>query len=67
MEHLIGFIILMAIAVIGTINKVKEDLNKKYGESKKLIWSEQKDDKNFEVEMRKGEWFITVITRPQKY
>lgn len=47
-------------------NKVKEDLNKKYGESKKLIWIEQKDDKNFEVELRKGEWFITVITRPQK-
>lgn len=47
-------------------NKLKEDLDKKYGTSKNLIWVEKKDDKDFELELRKGKWFVTLMIRPKK-
>lgn len=47
-------------------NKLKDDFNKKYGNSKNLIWNQTKDGKQYEVELRKGIWFVTVITRPKK-
>lgn len=47
-------------------NRLKDDLNKKYGESKKLIWIENMGGKEYEVELRKGEWFVTVVTRTKK-
>jgi len=47
-------------------NRIKDELNKKYGESKKLIWIEEMDDKEYEVELKKGEWFVTVVTRTKK-
>lgn len=47
-------------------NKLKDELSKKYGDSKNLIWNQTKDGKSYEVELRKGKWFVTVITRPKK-
>ena len=47
-------------------NRLKKELNEKFGNSRKMIWTESHDGKLYEVELKKGEWFVTVITRPKK-
>jgi len=45
-------------------SRVKNELNKKYQQKDSLTWLEYKDDKVYEIKLKKGEWFITVTTRP---
>jgi len=47
-------------------NRLKEDLTAKYGKSKNLKWIEVVEGKKYEVELVKGEWFVTVVTRMKK-
>ncbi len=47
-------------------NRLKDELEKRYGKEKGLIWIEMKNGKEYEVELKRGEWFITVITRVKK-
>ncbi len=49
-------------------SQVKNELNKKYvkKDTKKdsLIWLEYSNNKVYEITLKKGEWYITVTTRP---
>ncbi len=47
-------------------NRLRDDLTAKYGKSKNLKWIELIDGKKYEVELVKGEWFVTVVTRQKK-
>jgi hypothetical protein len=47
-------------------NRLRDELNDKYGKQKGLIWEEEKDGKKFVVELIKGEWFITVLIKLKK-
>lgn len=47
-------------------NRIREDLVSKYGRSRQNKWIENQGDKFFEIELIKGEWFITVVTRVKK-
>lgn len=42
---------------------VKKGLNDMYGNSDSCIWIETNDSSKYEINLVKGEWFITVITR----
>jgi hypothetical protein len=44
-------------------NRIKLELEHKYGKSKNLKWIELKDGQRYEIELVRGEWFITVVTR----
>lgn len=44
-------------------NKLKDELTTKYGKSSQNKWIDVVDSKKFEIELIKGEWFITVVTR----
>jgi hypothetical protein len=44
-------------------NRLKDDLLKKHGEGSNSIWYEEINGKTFEIELVKGQWFITIITR----
>jgi hypothetical protein len=44
-------------------NRIKGDLIAKYGKSKNNKWVDIEDTKKYEIELIKGEWFITVVTR----
>jgi len=47
-------------------NKIKQELIEKYGKDKNQKWAYKKDGKKYEIELVKGEWFVTVITRNKK-
>jgi hypothetical protein len=47
-------------------NRLRDELNSKYGKQKGLIWLEKIDDKEYNVELIRGDWFITVVTRVKK-
>jgi hypothetical protein len=47
-------------------NRIRDELNIKYGKQKGLTWEEEKDGKKYVVELIKGEWFITVFVKPKK-
>ncbi len=47
-------------------NKLKEQLAEEYGKSKNLRWTYRKDRNTYEVELVKGDWFTTVVTRLKK-
>lgn len=48
------------------LSQVKKDLDSKYKSTGSLTWIESIDGKNYEIVLKKGKWFITVITRPKK-
>ncbi len=48
------------------INQVKSSLDGQYRKVGKLKWEEVKDGKRYDIILVKGEWYITVTTRPQK-
>lgn len=48
------------------LSQVKKDLDSKYKSTGSLTWLESIDGKNYEIVLKKGKWFITVITRPKK-
>lgn len=47
-------------------NQLKDQLKTQYGQSQGLIWDFTQDDRKYEVELVKGEWYLTVITRRKK-
>ncbi len=44
-------------------NRIRDDLVSKYGKTRNNKWTETHDSKKFEIELIKGEWFVTVVTR----
>lgn len=44
-------------------NRIRDELITKHGKSRNMKWEEIKDGKKFEIELVKGQWFITVVTR----
>jgi hypothetical protein len=47
-------------------NRLKDELNSKYGKSNKLKWIEDREGIRYEIELIKGKWFLTVVTRKHK-
>jgi hypothetical protein len=47
-------------------SQVKRDLDSKYKKDGTLTWIENSNGKVYEIVLKKGDWFITVITRPKK-
>jgi hypothetical protein len=45
-------------------NRIKSDLDSRLEPAGELRWIEKYEGKDFEVFLRKGEWFITVATLP---
>jgi len=45
-------------------SQVKNELNKKYTKKDSLTWLEYSNNKVYEITLKKGEWYITVTTRP---
>lgn len=43
--------------------RLRNELDQKYGKSKSLKWDDTKNNETFEIELRRGQWFVTVITR----
>ncbi|HCT30088.1 MAG TPA: hypothetical protein DIW31_05025 [Bacteroidales bacterium] len=48
------------------LSQVKRDLDSKYKSKDSLTWLDSSNGKDFEIVLKKGKWFITVITRPKK-
>lgn len=46
--------------------KVKKDLDAKYKLKDSHTWIENINGKIYEIEIKKGKWYFTVITRPKK-
>lgn len=44
-------------------SQVKSDLDAKYKSKDSLTWLDHSNGKDYEIVLRKGKWFITVITR----
>lgn len=44
-------------------NRLKQQFAGQFGDSKNLKWTFEEDGRTFEMELVKGEWFVTVITR----
>lgn len=47
-------------------NKLKTDLDSRLQPAGELKWIERCEGKEYEVFLRKGEWFISVVTLPLK-
>ncbi len=47
-------------------NKLKSDLDNRLQPAGELRWLEKHEGKEYEIFLRKGEWFITVATLPLK-
>jgi hypothetical protein len=47
-------------------SQVKRELDSKYKKNGSLTWLDNSNGKVYEIVLKKGNWFITVITRPQK-
>ena len=47
-------------------SQVKRELDSKYKKEDSLTWIENSNGKDYEIVLKKGDWFITVITRPKK-
>jgi hypothetical protein len=47
-------------------SKVKKELDSKYKSKGSLTWIDHSDGKDYEIILKKGDWFITVITRLKK-
>jgi hypothetical protein len=46
--------------------KVKNELNSKYKRKDSFVWYEYSNGKVYEITIKKGKWYFTVITRPKK-
>jgi len=46
--------------------KVKKDLDAKYKPKDSHTWLDYSNGKIYEIDLRKGKWYFTVITRPKK-
>ena len=44
-------------------NRIIDDLNERYGESKTHKWKEERDGHTYEIELVRGQWFVTVTTQ----
>jgi hypothetical protein len=44
-------------------NRLKDELTTKHGNDKNLKWEEEKEGNRFEIELVKGKWFVTVVTK----
>jgi len=44
--------------------QVRDDLNKKHKQIDSLSWVDSIGSEKFEIKLKKGEWFLTVVTRP---
>ena len=47
-------------------SEVKRELDSKYKSKGSLTWLSHNDGKDYEIVLKKGNWFITVITRLKK-
>jgi len=47
-------------------SKVKRELDAKYKQENSHSWLDYNNGNVYEIELKKGDWFITVITRPKK-
>ncbi len=47
-------------------SKIKKDLDTKCKSTGSLTWLDHSDGKDYEIVLKKGKWFITVITRLKK-
>ncbi len=47
-------------------SQVKRELDSKYKIKDSLTWLDHSDGKDYEIVLKKGNWFITVITRLKK-
>lgn len=47
-------------------SQIKKDLDSKYKSKDSLIWIDHSDGNDYEIALKKGKWFITVITRLKK-
>lgn len=47
-------------------DQVVKELDSKYKKKNSTTWLEYTDGKVYEKSLKKGNWFITVITRPKK-
>ena len=47
-------------------SKIKKELDSKFKSTGSLSWLEQSNGRDYEVVLKKGKWFITVITRLKK-
>jgi hypothetical protein len=47
-------------------NRLNDELTLKYGKGKSFKWIEEKEGKKYEIELKRGQWFVTVITRVKK-
>lgn len=45
-------------------DQIYKELSKKYKKKGPLTWIEKTGNKEFEIKLKRGEWFITVTTRP---
>lgn len=43
--------------------RIRKDLKKKYTFDGANIWTTTKDGEEFEIELKRGQWFVTVVTR----
>lgn len=47
-------------------SKIKKELDSKFKSTGSLSWLEQSNGRDYEIVLKKGKWFITVITRLKK-
>ena len=47
-------------------SKLKKDFDLKYKSTGSLTWLDNSDGKDYEIVLKKGKWFVTVITRLKK-
>jgi hypothetical protein len=45
-------------------DQIHKDLKKNYRKKGSDTWIERKEGKEYEIKLKRGEWFITVTTRP---
>ena len=45
-------------------DQIQKELKKNYKKKSSDTWIERKDGKEYEIKLKRGEWFITVTTRP---
>ncbi|MGE0076486.1 MAG: hypothetical protein AB7S48_01350 [Bacteroidales bacterium] len=45
-------------------DQIAKELKRDYEKIGSDLWKETKDGKEYEIKLKQGEWYITVITRP---
>ncbi len=48
------------------LDEVKENLDQKYQKKEENIWISMKDGKSYKKELKKQEWFFSVVTKEMK-